>query len=105
MNETIKTMISQFCVTTNRLVAMIGAHDFIYSNKENYFAFKFKLCRKANYCKLIYNEGPDLYTMEFYKAVKSGLVYTYKKVKVIDGLYFDMLRETFEEYTGLYIVL
>ena len=103
MNETIKTMIQQFCVNPNRLIAMIGAKNFTYDNKNNAITFSFKMCKKANMCKLKYDEADDLYTMLFYKYnSRTGEV---KDIEETNGLYSDMLKRNFESFTGLYISL
>jgi hypothetical protein len=101
MNETIKIMISQFCGTINKLTAMTGATNLSYSNTKDEFYFKFKMCKTANYCRLQYDAGLDLYNMEFNKLWGTN----FKQVKLYEGLYGDQLREVFESFTGLYLKL
>lgn len=103
MNEIIRTMINQFCVTLNRLSAMTGAKNFVYDNNKNALYFDFKLCKKANKCTLQYNEGMDLYTMTFNKY--NSRTADFKEIKKYEGLFCDDLKRIFEEFTGLYISL
>jgi hypothetical protein len=95
-------MISQFCGSTNALITMLGATNLIYDKKHYSFRFKFKMCRKANCCVLTYNEGQDLYEMQFYKMSKTA---DFKRVEMFEGLYCDMLKETFENFTGLVLTI
>ena len=80
----------------NRLRAMVGAYDF--SLGYDGVFFKFRMCRKANICKIGYNEGADLFTMTFYKRGKSDII-----TKDFGDVYCDNMKECFERYTGLYI--
>lgn len=82
-----------------RLRAMIGAYNFL--NIENGLSFKFKLCEKANYCVIKYNEGSDLYNMEFLK-IRGNKV---ESKKLYEGLYAEDLIQTFEMFTGLYLYI
>jgi hypothetical protein len=101
MNEIIKTMIAQFCVNPNRLVAMIGANSFVYNNETNLISFKFKMCKVANVCRLSYMSGVDLYKMEFLKIRGIDI----KEVKTFEEIYAEDLKRFFEEFTGLRISL
>jgi hypothetical protein len=101
MNDTIKTMISQFCTNLNRLAAMIGARDFVYSNNANSLQFKFKMCKAAGVARLSYDCASDLYKMEFFKMKKFECI----TVASFEGLYCDMLKSTFEDFTGLRVSL
>lgn len=103
MNDIIKIMIQQFCINTNRLIAMIGAKNLAYDNKTNSFNFMFKMCKKSNMCKLSYNKGLDLYNMEFLKY--NNRTCEVKEIKKYNGLYSDQLKSIFEDFTGLYISL
>ena len=82
----------------NRLRAMVGAYDF--SLGFDGVFFKFKMCRKANICKIGYNEGLDMFTMTFYKRDKFGIDTV---VNDIGDIYCDNMKECFERYTGLYL--
>jgi hypothetical protein len=82
---------------------MTGACNMSYSNDKNEFYFKFKLCKKANYCRLKYNSGLDLYTMEFNKY--NSRTSDFKQVEQFDGLYSDQLKSIFESFTGLRLSL
>ena len=83
---------------------MLGAKNKAYGVDKNgmvYLGFRIRGSKKANYIKVIYDEGMDLYHMEFGKIRK----YEYKVVRVETGVYFDMLNKTIEENTGLYTSL
>lgn len=84
----------------NKLKAMIGAYDFAYSNKDLFFQFKFKGCKKANICRITYDLGRDLFNMEFFKYGKNIPL---KEMDRLNGLFTEDLIRIFEETTGLYI--
>lgn len=86
----------------NRLVAMVGAKNFVKSDKENYVSFKFMrgAANKANYIKITLN-AMDTYDVEFGKI--HGM--NYKVVGEFNGVYFDQLKELFENETKLYLSL
>lgn len=86
---------------TARLKIMIGGKDFIKSDSEQWVAFKFPN-GKYNYCKIQLN-GYDLYDMTFQKWVWSKGKLT--KEVVINDLYYDQLKNVFEQETGLYLSL
>jgi len=83
-----------------RLVAMIGAHTFVSHPKGVSFKFPRPASGKPNYVKVTL-AGDDTYQMEFGSI--HGL--TYKKLKVLPGVYNDMLGETFKKMTGLHLRL
>lgn len=95
------TALNQLTQTNNgagRLKAMIGANNF--ARGENYVSFRIPIkCKnKANYYKITL-AGDDTYTVEF--GYIRGGKYT---VRSIDkGLYFDMLKEHFENNTANYL--
>jgi len=89
------TAINQLAESTGKLIAMTGANTFIIGNNGE-ITFKFKMCRKANYCRIKLN-GKDLYDMEFLKITPKFS----KTIKVYDDIYNDMLKPLFEEFTGL----
>ena len=80
----------------NRLVAMIGAKNFV---KDTYWvSFKFMrgAANKANYIKITLN-GMDTYDVEFGKV--HGL--NYKVINCIDGVYDDQLFDLFQKETQM----
>ncbi len=79
---------------SNKLTAMLGAFNF--SGGEKSLTFRFKMCKKANCIKITLN-SLDLYDIEFFKIRK----FEFPLIKRIDGLYFDQLNNTFENFTGL----
>ena len=93
-----------------RFMVMTGAKDFCSEKGANWIEFKIgRNASKANFIKITLT-GNDDYTMEFYKVSwprwnpKKAEFTEYKKklIKQIDGLYCDMLADTFTEETGLY---
>ena len=85
---------------TGRLIATIGAKYFTRDEEHHNVAFKFSLCRKANYCKITLN-SLDLYDVEFGKVKK----FQYDVVKTCNNVYGDMLKQLFENFTGLRVSL
>lgn len=80
---------------------MIGAENFT-NDKHGSLTFHFKLCRKANVCKIVLDPS-DTYNVEFYRYNAKRL--ECPLVERFDSVYNDSLREVFERYTGLYIRL
>lgn len=83
-----------------RLVAMIGAKDFVKGS--DHVQFGFKSCRQANKCSIILN-ADDTYTVRFHKFNRRSL--ECKQVIEFEGVYCDQLKEIFESFTGLYLSL
>ena len=55
---------------------------------------------RVTLCALDYDAGLDLFKLRFYKNKRfEGNVV----VKEFDALFFDQLKEVFEEYTGLFL--
>lgn len=102
--ETVKNMVA-IMGGTNRLHAMIGAKNFAKGDMETdapFFSFKHMKARDGiNYFKIRYNPGLDLFDIEFGRIW--GTKYTVKKV--VEGVYVDMVREIFEDTTGLALSL
>lgn len=93
---------------SRKLQAMIGSNQFTCGEKEYdgfvqpYVMFNFKMNRKMNWCKVIYEEGKDLYVMQFInqRGMKSPSV-----VKEYTNVFAEDLIPNFEETTGLYLYL
>jgi hypothetical protein len=85
---------------TGRLVAMIGAKDFI--AYPNAVAFKFANAGagKPNYVKITLAPS-DTYDVEFGRVRGRD----YKVIKSFDDVYAESLRRVFESTTGLYLSL
>jgi hypothetical protein len=85
-----------------RLKLMVGGWNFSFSGEDNYasFRFKAKAKNKANYMKITLN-AMDTYDVEFGSV--RGMNYTVRSF--IEGLYFDQLKEYFENETALYLSL
>lgn len=88
----------------SRIVAMIGAHTFTYSGREGVepdnIAFRFKMSRKANWCKITLNNN-DLYDVEFCRFHGIKILNTYK----FENVFAEDLHDIFEDVTGLCIKL
>lgn len=84
----------------NRIAVMTGAKDFLIDGPG--VSFKYPGSKHSNYVKIQLN-GNDLYDVEFGKIRKVKGLPTYKPVESFDDLYFDMLKPTFEQETGLYL--
>lgn len=83
---------------------MLGAKNKIYGENEKgqtYLGFKIRGSRKANYIKVIYNDGLDIYNIEFGKIRN----FEYKIVKTVEEVYCDQLHDIIEKETGLYTSL
>lgn len=81
------------------LTLMVGARDFSYDG-EGALRFRFKGSRKANYVEFVV-KGADLYDVRFWRITKSSV----KKTANFEDVYFDQLRDVFEQATGLLITL
>ncbi len=86
----------------NRLVAMIGAKNFVQSQEENFVAFKFMrgAANKANYLKITLR-ADDTYNLEFGKI--HGM--NYKVIETLSMVYAEDLKRIFENETKLYLSL
>lgn len=95
----------------NKFIAMTGSKNFVADGN----TLRMTLTRnisKANRLHITLN-ADDTYTMRFFKYTaprfnSKTLVFTDEKVKdikVVEGVYCDMLRDIFERTTGLYTSL
>lgn len=104
--EIAETIIAQMG-GASRLHIMVGADSFTSGRieydgfEQPYVQFKFKMNRKMNYCRVIYEEGKDTYVMQFWKLRKLE----FKLVQEYTNVYCDDLIQMFEETTGLHLVL
>ena len=87
-----------------KLCAMVGAKNFSFGTiqydgfEQIYMCFQFSLSRKYKYCRVIYEEGKDLYVFQLLN--KKG------EVKVdLNNVFAEDLIPLFEENTGLYLSL
>ena len=86
-----------------RLKTFVGANSFGCGEieydgfKQPMTWFKFKMNRTMNVCRVIYEEGKDLYVVQFIKATIKGL----KIVKEFTDVYAEDLIPLFENTTGL----
>lgn len=97
------TTLQQLAMTRNptgRLSTMIGAKNFVRSDKESWVQFQFmKTDRiKANRVRITLDPS-DTYTVTFFKVYKGEM----KIAQETSGLYCDDLFSHFETTTGLYL--
>lgn len=98
---TYETILKQ--INSGRLSAMIGAYNWI-RHGENVISFRFKMSKKANYCRIEYVQASDLYSVEF-KKIGRAPGFTITDVEDFDGVYADQLLKIFESVTGLAVNL
>jgi hypothetical protein len=87
---------------TGRLKAMVNARDFVQSSEENYVQFTFSGFRGANKCRITLR-ADDTYDLEFFKYNRR--TFECPRVTIMGGVYCDMLKDCFENFTGLYLSL
>lgn len=83
-----------------KLMAMIGAHNFVIEEKG--LQFTFKGCKKANICRILLSPS-DTYRFELYRFKKSEM--KLKEIEIIEDVYNDQLINVFQESTGLFLSL
>ena len=81
-----------------RLGLMVGATQFLGSPDR--VQFRFKGNPRVNSC-VVKLDNDDTYTFQHWQITKSQMTRRFE----ISGLYCDMLVETFETETGLYLSL
>lgn len=84
----------------NRLVAMLGASQFVKDGKSLQFKWPAKQRSRGNVVKITLRPD-DTYDMEFFNVSMKGK----KSVKKFEGVYADKLAEIFEKHTGWYLSL
>lgn len=88
----------------NRFAMMTGAKNFSCGGKDNYLGFRIPRSKgkngSVNYVKIALN-GNDLYDVEYGRI--HGMKYTVVAEDI--DIYNDMLKDSFENYTGLYTSL
>lgn len=101
--QDIATTIIEQMGGSGRLQAFVGANSFGCDEieydcfKQPAVWFKFKMNRKMNVCRVIYEEGKDLYVLQFIKATSKGV----KIVEEHTDVYAEDLIPLFENTTGL----
>ena len=96
MNTIAHTILTQ--LGGGRFVAMTGAKNML--NHGDALSFKLPngfAAKKINSVKISYDEGRDLYTIEFNRIY--GVKFT--EISKFEGVYFDDLQRIFTEETGL----
>ena len=83
-----------------KFATMVGAKNFVYTKT----GLQFSIGRNSqgiNRVIIDYNQGTDLYDIEFGKVRK----HEYKKIKKYESVYADQLVKIFEEVTGMHTTL
>jgi hypothetical protein len=83
-----------------RAMMMIGGTPYLTHDRLE-FSWKCRANMGANYGKVFYDRGLDLYNMELGRVRKGEFVSTAE----FEGLYDDQLKPAFEQATGLYLSL
>ncbi len=86
-----------------RLVAMVGASNFITTDNPAGLRFQFSGSKKANICKITLLAS-DTYKFELFKYTRVKYAHC-PVVYEVEGVYDDMLKSVFEQETGLYLTL
>ncbi len=95
----------------NKFIAMTGSKNFIADNGSDTLRMDLVKCMtKANKLWITLDRVTDTYTMKFFKYTKGKLdMKTYEwideksvDIKVVKGVYCDMLQDIFKDVTGLY---
>ena len=100
-----------------KFVACTGCSNFHSSGDQDFIVMNIpRNGSKANRCEIRYNHDTDTYNMRFYRHrnasynynryIKTGNGWTDAKdteLKTYEGVYCDMLREIFSDYTGMII--
>ena len=84
----------------NKFITMTGAKNLVSDSKGLGFRIG-KNKSKANYVKIEYDKGKDLYNVIF-GSIKNV---DYTELKVFKGISVEQLRKVFTDYTGLYTSL
>ena len=86
-----------------RLRAMLGA-SFSQADGGRTLEMKFpnRLRSRPNFIRIRYEPGPDTYVVEFWRVDRFG---PGKKLRELDDVYADSLKEIIERETGLYLNL
>lgn len=87
----------------NRLVAMTGAKNFVAI--ENGVQFKIGRNSKSINTVIVRLNSMDTYDIEYGRVAKKKGVPTYTAKTTELNIYNDMLKESFESNTGMYLTL
>jgi hypothetical protein len=86
----------------NRFAMMTGAKNFVGSADALMFSIGGGAKNKINKVRITLTPD-DLYTVEFMKYSPSK--FTVTEIAKVEGIYCDMLQETFTNYTGFFTSL
>jgi len=99
MSEIATTILKQMG-GRSRLEAMVGATNFFSIKDGNGLSFRFKGSKIANYVEIVLN-SLDTYTVRFVKIRGTDV----KEIKTAHTVFYDSLKELFENTTKLYLTL
>jgi hypothetical protein len=88
----------------NMFVVMVGAKNIAWGGQDGHAYLGMNIGRNksgANYFRVDYMPAQDLYTVSFCKIRGLNSV----RVKVVEGVYGDMLQDIFTDFTGMYTKL
>lgn len=99
-NVVTDTILEQF--GARRAAAMIGIKQIVTSQNAVDIRYAAKGRNGANHVRIELDPN-DTYTVTFYKIAKGGM--DVRRVKDLEMVYADVLRETFTRETGLHLSL
>lgn len=97
LGEIPQTIIEQF--GGREALALIGGK--VVSAGRWSITIKFRGCAKADYFRVIYDTGADLYNLEFRKGEPEGEPVRLRLVEKYKGVFCDQLQSTFAGVTGI----
>jgi len=96
MNQIVETMVEQVNRKPSneplKLFTALNASQIVYSDKDNFVQFAVKGDRDVNKVKVIYDEGQDLYNVEFW-YIKVGMKMIMDKKDEMTGLFNDQVTD------------
>ena len=75
-----------------RIFSALGASNMVYSDEDNFVQFSVKGDRDVNKVKVIYDQGQDLYNIEFYN-INLRRKEMVKKLETLTGMFNDQLTD------------
>ncbi len=96
MNQIVETMVEQVNRRPEKeplkLFTALNASQIVYSDKDKFVQFKVKGDRDINKVKVIYDEGQDLYNVEFWD-IRIGSKMVMDMKEEIKGLFNDQVTD------------
>jgi len=96
MNQIIETMVEQVNRKPEseplKLFTALNASQIVYSDEDKFIQFKIRGDRDVNKVKVIYDEGQDLYNVEFWD-IRVGSKMVMDKKDEMKGLFNDQVTD------------